>query len=311
MKGNKHYPKSYKEKEISTPYESGRRELSTRNKDNISDTRNTHNTDDENTEYTHKSAIEWAFWESAYDAEQDIYRTIDYNLWNTEDVSPALVEALEYYKQEEEKTSRKKEKERKNVKKKEKIIEEITEDDMIEDSTIEETPHNSLNNEEISLQETEEIYNDEGLYNDNSNIYFWWNWVEWEIMVTKGTAKKRRSKKPNRLSTKEWDQYQKNMKNPEKRKQYYEELKEYNKKLKVFKKNLNKHNKHIEERGHDEPTPREHMLKEPKDKPYFFIKKTMKNTNRKETYKAKKSSNRKKTHEVLKDKKEEYNNKAA
>ena len=106
MKRNKHYPKSYKEREISTPHESGRKELSTNgDKDSVSDTRAAHNTDNETIEYTPKSAIEWAFWESSSDAEQDIYDAIDYSLWNTQDVSPALMEALEYYEEHEEVSS--------------------------------------------------------------------------------------------------------------------------------------------------------------------------------------------------------------
>jgi hypothetical protein len=97
MNWNKYYPKSYKEKEISTPHESGRKELSTKDKDSLSETWKAHKTDDETIEFTSKNEINWAFEESAYDAEQEIYDTIDYNLWNTENISPALVEALEYY----------------------------------------------------------------------------------------------------------------------------------------------------------------------------------------------------------------------
>ncbi len=89
---------NYKEKTISTPYESGRKELSIQEgKDSLSDTRNSYNTDDEHIEYAPQNSIEWTFWNYASDAEQEIYDTADYGLWNSDDISPALIEALEYY----------------------------------------------------------------------------------------------------------------------------------------------------------------------------------------------------------------------
>lgn len=104
MNRKKYYPKSYKEKKNPTPHESGRKWLSTTNKDSLSKNRNEYNTDDETVEFTHKSEVEWIFGESSHDAEQDIYDTIDAKLWS-KDISPDLMEALSFYEEHEEPSS--------------------------------------------------------------------------------------------------------------------------------------------------------------------------------------------------------------
>ena len=99
---NKHYPKSYKEKTNPFPYESGRKErpkidAPTPARDGIKEDGNINYTP-----YNQKNEIESVWWDLTSDAEEEIYATIDYSLWNTDNISPALIEALEFYEENEE-----------------------------------------------------------------------------------------------------------------------------------------------------------------------------------------------------------------
>jgi hypothetical protein len=95
MNKKTYFPQSYKEK--TNPYPSG--EWNGRTKWIISHSlpKINESWEFEYSNHNTKEEISSIFWDSAYDTEQEIYDTIDYNLWST-DFSQKLLEIFEYNK---------------------------------------------------------------------------------------------------------------------------------------------------------------------------------------------------------------------
>lgn len=99
MAKKKHFSKSYKEQ--TNPYPSGEWKGRTMWVVPHPLPPINENWEFEYPEYNGKEEISSVFWESAYDAEQEIYDNIDYKLWST-DINADLLEVLQYNEQHEE-----------------------------------------------------------------------------------------------------------------------------------------------------------------------------------------------------------------